>query len=331
MRISWVTYGTVAEGADGVAASALASIRYRVLSPIRRLPQHRHRVATITPETHPLPWDEVLDADRLIFSKSLAASNEALARRARALRVPVIFDVCDDHFASPDLGAHYRTMAALADQVICNTPEMARAAAPHAAAPPIVIEDPYEGPRGAPTFAPGARLDLLWFGHPLGLEALRASLGEVVDYAQDRPVSLTILTELNPALEAECARATASLAPNFRMSAQAWSLEAQWRALAACDAVLIPTAGQPAKSANRMVEALWAGRPVVAQPLPAYAPFANWTPVGPSLAEGLRRLEADRAALPGRIAEAQAFIAGRYAPDVIARQWADVIAATSPA
>ena len=52
------------------------------------------------------------------------------------------------------------------------------------------------------------------------------------------------------------------------MRAEEWSLDAQWRRLRACDAVIIPSLQdsiKQVKSANRMVEALWAGRPAVAR------------------------------------------------------------------
>lgn len=330
MRISWITFSHVETRPDGALGSPLASLRYRVLAPMHGLTggPHTHALFTVRDDWPPPAFAEVLDADLLVFSKSVSVANEELASRAKALRVPIVFDVCDDFYEDARLGAHYRRMTALADRVVCNTQPMAASAQPFSRTTPVVIEDPYEAPLGTPRYAPGDWLNLLWFGFPSNLDSLHAVLPELAGYSESRPLTLTILTALNPQLEAVCAQATAAYGAHFRMQAKPWSLEAQWAELEACDAVLIPSlpaAIKQAKSANRMIEALRAGRPVVAQPLPAYQPFAEWTPVGASVAEGLAWLDAHRAEIPERIAAAQAYIEARYAPAVIGRQWSDVV------
>lgn len=332
MKVNWITITAPRPGTEGGLASDVASLRYRVLAPIRHLaaPGHAHTVIPVNGKTGPAS-DAALDADLVVFSKSHAVWNAELARRAQARGVPVIFDVCDNHFDTahhPEMGPHYREMAALADQVVCNTQAMALAAQPFCATPPVVIEDPYEGPRGAPAFAPGQPMKVLWFGHETNLDTLPAACNELTAWSRAQPVALHILTQINPTLEATCARATASLAPAFSMTCEAWSQEAQWRALADCDLVIIPslpTEAKLVKSANRIVEALWAGRPAVAHALPAYEAFAAWTPVGESLTQGLAWLEQNRAAVPGLLTEAQAYIAARHAPAVLAEKWAQIM------
>lgn len=332
MKVSWITIGGLVRQPDGSVTSNYASVRYRVMAPIRALPGHQHMLTTALAATPTDTLSAAIQADVVIFSKSLLADNVGLAERARAAGTPVIFDVCDDHFSSDDLGAHYRAMAGLAHQVVCNTPQMAQAAAPHTGRPPVVVEDPYEGVRGEPRFAPGPTMKLLWFGHPLNLDSLQAALGDVAEFAERRPVAVTVLTQVNDRLLAVCQGATEALAPRFSMTARPWSIEAQREALAACDAVIIPSlpgAAKRAKSSNRMVEALWAGRPVVAQPIPAYEPFAAWMPVTASLKTGLADLLDREPQVPALIAQAQAHIAAHYAPEVIGRQWDAVLRGVS--
>jgi hypothetical protein len=332
MRINWITYGPAQRRVDGSITSRVASLRYRVLMPIRELSDgYAHRLIPILPTTQPPPWDQALDADLLVFSKSFRPANAELARRAKAAGVRVIFDVCDNHYDHPRHGAHYREMSALADQVVCNSPEMAKVAGPHCAAPPVVIEDPFEGPRGEPRYAPGERLKLLWFGHPSNLDSIPQAVEELIAYAARRPLSMTLLTDSNAALEAGCERANTLFGPGFEMRLTPWSLDRQWQEIAACDAVVIPlsaAAGKQVKSANRMVEGLWGGRPVVAQPMPAYQPFAAWTPVRPTLAEGLEALEA-AADSPDLIRAAQDYIETHHAPAVLARRWRQVLQSTT--
>jgi hypothetical protein len=205
---------------------------------------------------------------------------------------------------------------------------MAEAARPYCAADPIVIPDPYEGPKGPARFEPGERLRLLWFGHPSNLDSLGAAMDDLIAYAADQPLEITVLTQLTPDIEKGCDDLSERSGSRLSISAKPWSLPGQWRALAACDAVIIPSrmaATRRAKSANRMIEGLWAGRPVVAQPLLAYEPFAEWAPTTPRLSDGCRRLFAERSRLPGRISAAQAYIQQTFAPTAVAAQWARVL------
>ncbi len=248
-------------------------------------------------------------------------------RRAQANGSTAIVDVCDNHYAHPTYGEHYRAMSLGADQVVCNTPEMADAARPFCRRPPIVIEDPYEGPKGA-FEGLSAPLRLLWFGHPTNLDSLQACLDDLIGYARTQAVSLRLLTQASPALEAAVTSVNQRHAPYFQMAFEPWSLPRQWAALAACDAVIIPSLQNErkrVKSANRMIEALWAGRPVVAQPMPAYLPFERWTPVRPTISEGLAQLLAEREQIAPRLQAAQAFIDDRYSPARIGGEWRRLI------
>lgn len=331
-RVTWITFAAPTRAPTGGVTSEYASLRYRVLIPVAAMGQagFSHRVVASVPGAPDPVFEVTADADLLVFSKSAAVENERIAAAARERGAKVLFDVCDDHFLHPRLGPHYQAMARLADQVVCSTPEMAQAAGRYAAKAPAVIPDPYEGPRGAPRFEPGAVLRLLWFGHPSNLDSLQDALRDLVGWAAAHPLELTILTTPNAAFERACERMNAHLARTFRTTPKPWSLDAQWRALRDCDAVVIPSrtsAQKQVKSANRLVEALWAGRPVAAQPLPAYEPFAAFTPVRPTLSEGLSWLLDHRAEVLEGVAAAQAEIAVRHAPDAIARQWAHVLAA----
>ncbi|MDB5434476.1 MAG: hypothetical protein JWR47_733 [Phenylobacterium sp.] len=330
MDVSWITFGSPVRRADGSITSDLASLRYRVLSPIRELNRapYSHQLTAISENTPDDRKEKALRPDDVVISKSFLPANEALAERARSRGVRVIFDVCDNHFQHPAFGQHYRRMSALADQVVCNTLEMAKVARAYCAGEPVVIADPYEGPRGAAAFAPDGPLRLLWFGHPSNLDSLQEGLGDLIAYSASQPIALSVLTHLTEAIDNGCRQVSGRHEGRFVMSAKPWSLEAQWRELAACDAVVIPSRDAPekrVKSANRMIEALWAGRPVVAQPMPAYLAFDRWAPTQPTLSEGCRWLLANRGSLPQLISEAQRYIEEQHAPAVLAGQWAQVL------
>lgn len=331
MRISWLTHQHLLPDGKGGLTSPVASLRYRVLLPATHMSGDvRNRMLCLAPDVTPAAVDAMLDADVVVFSKTSAVGNEAIVARARDRGAKVVLDICDNRYEDPALGDHYRAMTRLADGVICSTPAMARLAAPFSREPPFVIEDPYEGPRGAPAFSPKARWNILWFGHQTNIYSFAAAFGDIVAFSRIQPLSLTVLTKLDDSIVGSCEAANAQHGPLLSVRAEEWSLDAQWRRLRACDAVIIPSLQdsiKQVKSANRMVEALWAGRPAVAHPVPSYDAFRDWTPVTASLLEGLRALAAGAAGAPGRIRQAQAHIRARYAPAVIGGQWERTLAA----
>ncbi len=329
MRVSWITFAAAYVDKSGNLTSDLASLRYRVIAALRGLDPRDHETQIIAVTT-PANEQQIAAAeasDVVIFSKSFQPSNETLLRRLKAKGVVTIFDVCDNHYDHPEYGRHYRDMSATADQVVCNTDQMALAAAPYCQRPPIVIQDPCEGPPGEFRGLPD-NPKLLWFGHPSNFDSLNACLGDLIRFAQSRPLSLLVLSRITPKLEDIGRDLSQRHAPYFSLTFQPWSLDEQWRALAACDAVIIPSLQderKQVKSANRMIEALWAGKPVIAQPMPAYTVFGQWTPIRPLISEGLEQLMTDREQIPSRIRAARTFIADQYSPAVISAQWRDLI------
>lgn len=329
MRVSWITFSEAYRDRSGNLTSDLASLRYRVIAAARGIQECDYTVAII-PVRSPATEAKIVAAessDVVIFSKSFLATNEELLRRVKSKGAVTIFDVCDNHYDHPEHGQHYRAMSANVDQVVCNTEQMAIAARPYCERPPIVIHDPYEGPRGE--FAGlSDNPKLLWFGHPTNLDSLHSCLEDLVGYARYRPLTLSVLTQPVPKFEAIAQAISQRHAPYFHIACQRWSLDAQWEALAVCDAVIIPSLQndrKKVKSANRMIEGLWAGKPVVAQPMPAYAPFAEWTPIKPLISQGLAQLMMERNEIGPRIGAAQAFIDEHYSPAEIGEHWKQLI------
>jgi hypothetical protein len=98
--------------------------------------------------------------------------------------------------------------------------------------------------------------------------------------------------------------------------------------LAGADVVLIPSEYRnpikQAKSPNRLVTGLHGGRFVVAHPIPAYAPYAEFAWIGEDLCAGLDwAIRHPREALE-RIARGQARIDQIHGPEAVARFWLDV-------
>jgi glycosyltransferase involved in cell wall biosynthesis len=166
-------------------------------------------------------------------------------------------------------------------------------------------------------------VQLLWFGHPTSLPELAASIEEIAQAARARPLHLHCITAPGHGAEELC-RPRGTAEP-LRMSFETWSPPAVWRGLQDCDLVILPARLSRrlarGKSANRMVEALRAGRLALAHPRPAYLELARFAWVGDSLADGIDwALTHPREAL-SRITRGQRHIDAEYSPSAVAQKW----------
>jgi hypothetical protein len=107
-----------------------------------------------------------------------------------------------------------------------------------------------------------------------------------------------------------------------------WSPLVMDSAIASSDLVLIPSDYRDplkqAKSPNRLVAGLHGGRFVVAHPLPAYAPYAEFAWIGEDLCEGVQWAITHPREVVERIVRGQAYIDARHSPEAVARFWLDV-------
>jgi hypothetical protein len=207
----------------------------------------------------------------------------------------IVFDVCDDHFDS-QWGGHYRTTCLKADAVVCNSEAMRFRIFQETHVVAKVIPDPWESPETLPAWGDG----LLWFGHETNLKDLWREVPNLLDYAMC-VVSTPVQDGITP-----------------------WSPEVQKKALEHCAIVILPTGKSPCKSANRMVEAIRAGKFVCANPLPAYEEFSPYAWIG-DIREGVDWAYANQAKALEMVRKGQLYIKTRYSPEIIGRQWLDVL------
>jgi SAM-dependent methyltransferase len=334
MRILFVTMAPIAQGPAG-PTSQLASTRYRVLMPALQLDRlgHQVQIASLPPGPVPPAFAQV-PCDVLVFSKSFRPEHASLVDAQRERGARIVADYCDDHFANPEIGEWYTRLAKTADVVVASTPAMAEAVRRHAARDAAVITDPIEGRRSAPAFAPRLpRLKLLWFGSPTNLASIAERLPELGELAAHVPLDLTILTTPAPAVDRLLAQAIGQDPARVSGRVVPWSMDATWKALEACDVVWIPVVSgerHSVKSPNRLVEAVWAGRHVVADAMPAYDPYADVVSVGQGLVKGVTDALADPAAVEKRIATAQRRVARAHSLFGVGLAWARALGDTSP-
>lgn len=329
--------------------SSFASIRYRAAIPVDAL-KKSGEAADLIPLDRALkpgglpPGATVVLAqpkESVVQDDALRTALEAALPRWRAAGHRLLLDICDlkigpayrafaaaryDAAFAARGEAYYRALAAQADRIVVPSAALIEPLrAGGITAPVDVIEDVVEVPRGTVRFAPGSPLKLLWFGffgaHAAAMHRFLAE--DAPNLARERPLALMLLCEkLRPDLE-EKLRAMALPA---QLHVVPWSLNAVEMALPACDAVVLPfdlgSDLSVAKSSNRALQALYAGRAVFAHPVPSYRPLGDFIALGTNLPALIRAGLADPAAVAARTAAGQAHVAEHFSPEAIARAWA---------
>jgi hypothetical protein len=250
-----------------------------------------------------------------------------LAAKSHGCRL--VIDICDYPFKKPPpVPEFYSKILRTCDAVVVNSERMAELMAPHTARRPQIIEDAILGSMGEPAFAPGVKLELLWFGHPTNLRYLDAVIEPLTRFALQRRCRLTVVTESSADLARGIQAINARFAPAFTAQLVPWSLETQRGALQECQLVLIPSdpadAFKSGASANRIAEALNAGRFPVASPLPSYLPFSEAAWVGQDLVQGIEWALANRDEVIARIRRGQAMVSAKFAAERVGRQWREL-------
>jgi glycosyltransferase involved in cell wall biosynthesis len=340
VRIAWIAFGPIRVH-QGRLESDLASLRYRMLLPARGLRAlgHFSDVVQISNADEADSVYERMAADVIVVTKLVPATErvserfgavQRLLEHCRAGKVPSVVDVCDDHFQHP----YFRALVAAADLVVTPTTEMADVARLVTDQPCAVIVDPYENPWQAPRVAldhltGSGRLRLLWYGYSNNLPPLLDLLPHLLPFAARVPLDLHVVSQPVEELASILAQWNAQHSTRFSIRFTAWTLEVMTPALAECDAVLIPSRPDDpqkrVKSANRLVEAIRAGRFVVADALPSYEEFAPYAWIGHDLVQGLQWLVEHPTQAQLRLEHGQRYIDQRFAPEVIARLWQDAL------
>lgn len=236
------------------------------------------------------------DAPILVFNKG------SIDPEVLKLYSKTVYDVCDDNFDCEQRGREYLEHTKRANAVTVNSECMRFIVHQKTGRSAVVIPDPYEHEEWAPSWGEGR----LWFGHWTNLKDL------------DRcGVSASVLTAGAP----EGSRASAILS---RMPHEAWSPEAMDRAFRTHAIVVIPTGRAIAKSANRLIESVRAGKFVVAEPLPAYEEFSRWMWVG-DMKEGVAWAESHKDECLERVKACQLYIREKYSPERIGVMWERVL------
>ena len=326
-RVAFVTNATLVERPEGLY-SPLSSVRRQIILPSQILRMAGLNVHVISLGTWPPEQiAPILEkSDRIVFGAMLSEADTAayrLALRACGTRRRVVF------FLDGDAQALHRESASLVHAWLVSS-QAAKERMAHG--PAHVYRQPAESPRGAPRVPRrGARqrlalwlarrsrvgldpwrLRLLWFGGTEASAAISAVLPQLRTLAARTPLVLECLTEGAIALSPEAT-------PNFRVTIGQRLPETIAAALQECDAVILPASGG-------FVDALCAGRFVVAPSREEDEAFRQFGWVGDSVVEGLCWLLAHPRHALHRLVAGQRYVAEHHSIAALARFWMRVLA-----
>lgn len=167
----------------------------------------------------------------------------------------IVQDVCDFH--QLDDTSLYQVFLGLADRITTSSSYLKQEISKkYPNTPVFYIPDAPELSRGVPKSGTRSMPHILWYGQPNNLRQLLS--------VELPKCTLQLTTTIRDVF----------INDNFNIVMSPWSQRNVELGLEACDFVICPADDSSqdglAKSSNRVLEALWAGRPVICSKIPSY-------------------------------------------------------------
>ncbi len=309
--------------------AAGASARLRVIFPAEQLSKLGWATNILGLGT--ATQNEVIAAldgsEYVVVSKIFRPSSVALVKLLSRRGIKIIADFCDNHLEGGEFYEAHHAILASADRCIANTPAMHRLLRSHGFNGPIhVIEDMIEHPRLQPREPPSeGQINLIAFGNKFVCLHLEQWFPALKSFARTvRPLTLEIVTLID-ASTIQWEKAYRNLVGNaFRFSVSQWNEIGMEQAFRRADIAIIPSEisdFNKTKSANRLLEATYAGLPVVAYPIEPYLPYRDVVLVTKNIFEGLETILSDPIRSKHRIGYAQQLAAIQHDSIKIGLEW----------
>ena len=319
-----------------------ASIRLRLIQPMEFLRDRGVNVETYSRDIGPRGYDGI------IFSKSHSSEAVQIAREARLLGKPVVYDICDNLFEArvrldtPGRLGRVREMMTLATHITFSTEVLARQVqsvmpeiAEKSRVVPDVIED-LAGQRQIENSSGEQRqlaqlerflsshegaLHCVWFGKSQGKLSGFAHLGAAVRqlevFARSHPVTLTIIS--NDRWRYWKAAFGWKLPTHY----MPWSLGTFQQSLKLHDVAIVPVERNQytvGKTINRPATAIAAGLGVIADSIDAYEELRPFIALD-DWQEGLRRYAEKSPREEARLEAARQHLYRQYGTETVGQMW----------
>lgn len=358
LRISWLVQG-VENNNPSNAHSELASNRYRAILPAQAIEDLGHQVNFIahmqgrwvtTPRPDVLmigkllPTNDSLQADGF---QSMAEHVLTQIKKAQTEGIVVIADFNDDYFHHPVKGSYWCDLAQTVDCCIASTEPMAELLQKFTNKPIHVIGDPIAAPLyPAKVFQkkkniqqkilrwmgsdPENCLKLVWYGNIVNWPAMEQWINILSDFKKEQLWLLHVITKPHPKILDFIEKFNIKNGHQFFIKFEEWSESGQWKLVKDSDIVLIPSdvndRAKKVKTSNRLTDALYAGRYVVASPLPAYLPYSKVASLTDNPKYAIEAYLQSPEACLKKIQQGQKMVLERLNSTEIAGLWIDAIA-----
>lgn len=260
-----------------------------------------------------------------------------LDRIAERPGVPAVADMTDDFTAMPvndddarmaDFFRRWQMGLTQRCHIVATTDALRAMVVPHAPWGVSVIEDPYEweclGKWRAPSQDP---VRLCWYGYTAAQThpPVERAFTSILRRFPLQSFEIEFVTAARWELIKDTTARLGAHHPRTTFTLTHWSLQATWDALERCDFVLLPhdvtQEWVRAKSHNRLVAAIAAGRLALASPIPAYAELREGAWVSEDLAAGLEWALANPQAAGERVRRGQSVVEPRFSPAAVQAKW----------
>lgn len=214
----------------------------------------------------------------------------------------IMFDICDDHFDRGH-GEYYESMCSTAHTITCNTANMQKRIYEVTGRLAPICSDPITFPFHDHKYSENP--DVVWYGHA-------SNVFSILPYA-NKINNLTIITN--------------NRLPHSEARTKFWKPDLVEDTISMYEIVVIPNISTPEaknKSPNRAVDALHAGRFVIAEAEEVYGELLPFIFLGP-IEEGIRFYKQNPEKVMDMIKKGQEYVIEKYNHKVICDQWLDAL------
>lgn len=248
---------------------------------------------------------------------------------ARSVGSKIFLDFTDNHLRSDSpMQEFYRRALPIADHCIAPGSYLKNLLSSHVGCPVSLVADPLEISTFQVTDRPhNEPLSLFWFGHGSNLPYLVKFLEQQL--IESDFFRLVVLCDSNSltALKQYRLKTKAKLS----VALGVWSIDSMINASRGADLCIIPSdPTDPRKagaSSNRLITSLALGLPTATDMLPSYQEFADY--VVDLKSNDFRETLLNPKKLHVKTAEAQHQIIPRFTPEVIGKQWLELLSQTA--
>lgn len=235
-------------------------------------------------------------------------------------QIKFIFDICDDQFDDPNYYEIFKLACRHSNLITVPTESMKRLVNKRVKKNVFVITDPFERNRKSPTFNPGKKLKILFFGCRDNFIPIHwfDIISKLEAYKLDFRIDAIFNNEISDFY----------IFKNPRLKIHTWTFEKQTDLMEECDIVLLPFFNNfkniSVKSPNRLVESLQVGKFVVTNNgVHSYKEFRDFIFLDDygKIIEGIIWTLHNREEVLNKVKKGQQHIDLFYSPQTVSNLW----------